>query len=253
MDDTLYLGGYRIRNATTDALADELLAHCMEGKKRRVLFANTNFIVKCRALRRTLTRQSICVVNDGIGVDLAAWLVHRRRFADNLAGTDFLPELCRRSPRPLRFFLLGSRPGVAMRAGHRLVDDYGQEVVGCCDGYDGYAALSQCGELVRRINEAKPDVVLVAFGNPKQEQWIIDHDEAVDAPLMFGVGALLDFLAGEARRAPLWVRRARLEWLFRLVCEPRRLLRRYTVDILAFLSICLTAGKGAARAGSTNY
>ncbi|ANQ85397.1 WecB/TagA/CpsF family glycosyltransferase [Azoarcus olearius] len=249
MENTLYLGGFRIRSVTGDDFADELLRHCEARERRRVVFANTNFIVQCRGLRRRLARGSVCVVNDGIGVDLAALLVHGRRFADNLAGSDFIPKLCERSPRPLRFFLLGSRPGVAMRAGQRLVEEYGQEVVGCCDGYDGFAALRESGQLAERINESGADVVLVAFGNPMQEQWMLDHDEAIEAPLMFGVGALLDFLAGEAKRAPEWVRRARLEWLYRLAREPRRLLRRYTLDIVTFLSICLLAGRGAARVG----
>lgn len=250
MDDSLYLGGYRILRTDAATLADELIAACERREKRRVLFANTNFIVQCRKLLPAMARSSVRIVNDGIGVDLAAWLVHRRRFADNLNGTDFIPRLCRTSRRPLRIFLLGARPGVAEQAARRLAIDHGQRVVGCCNGYGEFAALSGRGELAARINASGADLVLVAFGNPMQEQWILDNDDDVDAPLMFGVGALFDFLAGEARRAPAWVRKARLEWLFRLCCEPRRLLRRYTVDIVAFLSICLAAGKGAAATES---
>lgn len=248
MDDTLFLGGFRILRTTADRFADELLAAGERGEKRRVLIANTNFIVQCRRLLPAMARPSVRIVNDGIGLDIAAWLVHRRRFAENLNGTDFIPRLCRRSRRPLRFFLLGARPGVAERAARRLAVDYGQPVVGWCDGYGEFAAASARGELAARINACRADVVLVAFGNPLQEQWILDNDEAIEAPLMFGVGALFDFLAGEVRRAPGWVRRARLEWLFRLCQEPRRLMRRYTVDIVAFLSICLAAGKGGPAA-----
>ena len=84
---------------------------------------------------------------------------------------------------------------------------------------------------------------LVAFGNPGQEAWILDHCAACNAPAMFGVGALLDFLSGNARRAPSWMRTLHLEWLFRLCLEPRRLLKRYTWDMIGFFWICLRAGK----------
>ncbi len=86
-------------------------------------------------------------------------------------------------------------------------------------------------------------IVLVAFGNPAQEAWILDNSAACTAPLMFGVGALLDFLSGNARRAPRLVRTLHLEWLFRLAHEPRRLLKRYTWDLARFFRICLLAGR----------
>jgi beta-1,4-glucosyltransferase len=85
--------------------------------------------------------------------------------------------------------------------------------------------------------------MLVAFGNPLQERWILDHADALRAPLIFGVGALLDFLSGNARRAPNWVRRLRMEWLYRLLNEPRRLLKRYSWDLIVFFRQCLRAGK----------
>jgi beta-1,4-glucosyltransferase len=236
----LALGGYRVHSMAREVLAREVLAACDGGGRRQVFFANTNFVVQCRALRPRLLAPSVRVVNDGIGMDLAALLVHRRRFAENLNGTDFIPYLCTRSPRPLRLFLLGSAPGVAERAGRYLAEALGQHVVGTCDGYGEFAAAGD--ELVARINAARPDIVLVAFGNPRQEQWILDQADALHVPVLFGIGALLDFLAGKAVRAPEWVRRLHLEWLYRLVREPRRLLRRYSLDLLVFFGICLRAG-----------
>ncbi|WP_310096159.1 WecB/TagA/CpsF family glycosyltransferase [Pseudoxanthomonas sacheonensis] len=238
---SVWLGGYRMRSVTRQRLAEEVLGALNTGHKRQVFFANTNFVVQCRALRTRLQARSACVVNDGIGMDLASLLIHRRRFAENLNGTDFIPYLCTQSERPLRFFLLGSRPGVAVQAARHLVEKLGQRVVGTCDGYAEYA---EAGDgLVERINASGAEVVLVAFGNPGQEAWILDHCAACDAPAMFGVGALLDFLSGNARRAPSWVRTLHLEWLFRLSLEPRRLLKRYTWDMIGFFWICLRAGK----------
>lgn len=238
---TTWLGGYRVQSMTRERLAEDLRNALESGRKRQVFFANTNFVVQCRQLRARLQVPSVHVVNDGIGMDLASVLIHRRRFAQNLNGTDFIPYLCAQSVRPLRFFLLGSRPGVAVQAARHLVEKLGQQVVGTCDGYGEYA---EAGDgLVARINASGAEVVLVAFGNPGQEAWILDHCAACDAPVMFGVGALLDFLSGNARRAPPWMRTLHLEWLFRLCLEPRRLLKRYTWDMIGFFWICLRAGK----------
>jgi len=238
---TTWLGGYRVHSMTRERLAEDLLGALDSGRRRQVFFANTNFVVQCRPLRARLQASSVCVVNDGIGMDLASVLIHGRRFAENLNGTDFIPYLCTQRARPLRFFLLGSRPGVAAQAGRHLVEKLGQQVVGTCDGYGEYA---EAGEgLVDKINASGAEVVLVAFGNPGQEAWILEHCAACNAPVMFGVGALLDFLSGSARRAPPWVRALHLEWLFRLCLEPRRLLKRYTWDMIGFFWICLRAGK----------
>jgi beta-1,4-glucosyltransferase len=238
---TLWLGGYRLHQPSREALCAELLDALDTGHKRQVFFANTNFVVQCRPLRARLQAPSVRVVNDGIGMDLAAWLVHGRRFAENLNGTDFIPWLATRSQRPLRFFLLGARPGVAAQAGRYLEQELGQHVVGTCDGYDGFARAGD--GLVDAINASGAEVVLVAFGNPAQEAWILDNFDACHAPLMFGVGALLDFLSGNARRAPPWVRTLHMEWLFRLAHEPRRLLKRYSWDLANFFRICLLAGR----------
>ncbi len=241
MPQVTWLGGYRVHSITREYLAEELLEALESGRKRQVFFANTNFVVECQPLRARLQAPSVRVVNDGIGMDLASWLIHGRRFAENLNGTDFIPYLCTQRLRPLRFFLLGSRPGVAMLAARQLVEKLGQQVVGTCDGYAEYAKAGD--GLVDRINASGAEVVLVAFGNPRQEGWILDHCAACNAPAMFGVGALLDFLSGNARRAPSWVRALHLEWLFRLSLEPRRLLKRYTWDMIRFFWICLRDGK----------
>lgn len=240
-EQALFLGGYAVHSLPRETLEARVTETCEQGGKLQVFFANTNFIVECRPLIPRLRRPSVCIVNDGIGMDLAALLVHRRRFAENLNGTDFIPYLCSRSPRPLRFFLLGGRAGVAKKAARQLIDGLGQQVVGTCDGYAEFAAAGE--DLVRQINASQADIVLVAFGNPKQEAWILDHCDAVDAPVMFGVGALLDFLSGSVKRAPEWVRTLHLEWLFRLSREPRRLLKRYSWDLIRFFGICLRAGK----------
>ena len=239
---TVNLAGFRILSASTQAVCQAMYEACERRGKLRLFFANTNFIVHCRQLIPRIEAAPVCIVNDGIGLELAARMIHRRGFAENLNGSDFFPRFCQESTRPLRFFLFGSRPGIAEQAAQALVERFGQQVVGTCDGYGEFAALGP--ELVTRINDSGAEVVLVAFGNPLQEQWILDNSDAIDAPVMMGVGALLDFLSGTATRAPPWVRKLKMEWLYRLSREPRRLLKRYSVDLLVFFWICLRAGAG---------
>lgn len=241
--ELLPIAGFPVLRSTAGALSLRIFDALRRGEQAVLFFANTNFVVQCAPLRdRIITQRNVVIVNDGIGLDIGAWLLHRRRFLENLNGTDFIPPLLAQAKR--RVFLLGARPGVALRAAEELRGRYGVTVVGACDGFEG---LADPERVVAAINAAGAEVVLVALGNPAQERWILDHRDRLDAKLLVGVGALFDFLAGDKPRAPELVRRVRLEWLYRLALEPRRLLRRYTIDIARFLALCLARDKETAR------
>jgi exopolysaccharide biosynthesis WecB/TagA/CpsF family protein len=105
-------------------------------------------------------------------------------------------------------------------------------VVGSHHGYFNHEGER---EVIRAIRKAAPVILLVGFGNPLQEQWIVRHQAELKVPFCIGVGAFIDFASGRARRVPGWARAARLEWLFRLIMEPRRLWRRYTLGNAQFL------------------
>jgi exopolysaccharide biosynthesis WecB/TagA/CpsF family protein len=146
-------------------------------------------------------------------------------------GTDFIPDLLAAlgDLRP-RVFLYGAAPGIADRAARVLEGRCpGLRVVGTDHGF-GDATV-----VVARVRAARPDVLLVALGNPLQEAWIADHLRSLDARVAIGVGALFDYLSGNVRRAPTWVRTLRCEWLFRLALEPGRLWRRYVLGNPRFL------------------
>jgi N-acetylglucosaminyldiphosphoundecaprenol N-acetyl-beta-D-mannosaminyltransferase len=98
--------------------------------------------------------------------------------------------------------------------------------------------------IVEQINTTKPDIVWVGLSTPKQEFWMADHVARVDAPVMIGVGAAFDFLAGLKPQAPRWVQRSGFEWLFRLLTEPRRLWRRYLKNNPAFVALSLAQLSG---------
>ena len=239
--DEIVISQFAVLSTTPDRLADRLLDAVDTRRKTALFFANTNFVVQCRPLLDRVLPDSAgqvetLIVNDGVGMDIAAMLLHRRRFEHNLNGTVFTPYLFAAADRPLRVFLLGARADVLARAAAYAETQLGQNVVGSCDGYEGAADTAQ---LEARINAARPDVVLVAMGNPLQEKWILDTAPRLDAAVFIGVGALFDFWAGGKRRAPAAFRRLRIEWLYRLGLEPRRLVRRYTLDIAVFLRQCL--------------
>lgn len=232
--DWVSLGGFKVLGTTASELATRLLA-CRDNQTQATLFfANTNFIVQCQPLRHLMT-DDVLIVNDGVGMDIAARLLRGVRFQENLNGTDFLPYLFRNAAAPLRVYLIGGKPEIVARASRHVSEKLGQVVVGYCDGYTGMRANQS---LVETINQAKPDVVLVALGNPIQERWILDHRSKLDTTILAGVGALFDFWAAAKPRAPLLVQRLRMEWFYRLCLEPRRLMRRYTIDIAKFFQLC---------------
>ncbi len=239
----LPLGGYPVAAVTTAELKEILVRDLEQGRQRLLFFVNTNFVNHCEHLQAGLGDPDVILVNDGIGMDIASRLIHRKTYPDNLNGTDFVPalldELVARSKEPEgkpapRVFLLGGKPGIARRAGD-VLEQRGVTVAGA---RDGYSESRDADEVVAAMNDTGADIVLVAMGNPRQEEWILNNQPALDGRLLVGVGALLDFLAGDKPRAPEIIRRLRLEWFYRLSLEPRRLLRRYTVDIGAFLVHC---------------
>ena len=145
----------------------------------------------------------------------------------------------RAGARGWRVFLVGGSKGSARAAADRFARSCGATIAGIEDGPIGLEHAPQDEALVARIADAGANVVLVALGAPKQELWIDAHRERLAPAVAVGVGAALDFVAGAARRAPRWVRSAGLEWLFRLLHEPRRLARRYLRNDPKILAILL--------------
>jgi len=200
----------------------------------RLAFLNAhcvNLVRRDTAYRRALS--DCLVLPDGIGVDIAAKLLYGARFRENLNGTDFVPRLLSALKRPQRVALIGGAAGVAERAAARLRHlaprhDY----IVVADGF--FDAASQPAVLTD-LERAEADIVLVAMGVPAQELFLANALDARHGRLFVGVGALFDFLAGNVSRAPIVVRRLRMEWVWRLGLEPSRLWRRYILGNPAFL------------------
>lgn len=183
---------------------------------------------------RRLLRSAALVLNDGAGVALAA-LMRGARFPENLNGSDFNPrilELAARRRWPVYF--LGARPGVAARAAERMRARIPRlEVAGT---RDGYFERDRDAEVAAAVRASGAAIVMVAMGNPLQERWLAANLGATGARLGVGVGAFFDFSAGVVPRAPAWMNRLGIEWVYRLYQEPRRMWRRYLVGNAEFVA-----------------
>ena len=177
---------------------------------------------------RKILNQAFLNTPDGMPM---VWMGRLLGFHDmgRVYGPDLMMRLCELSPaRGLRHFLYGGAPGVADELRRRLEQRFpGLKIVGTHSPPFRPLTAAEEEELVRRVGELKPDIFWIGLSTPKQEQFMAQYWQRLDATLFFGVGAAFDFHAGRVRQAPLWMQRSGLEWLFRLGCEPRRLWKRY--------------------------
>lgn len=232
--ESVAIGPVRIARLTGAAARARIIAALDGPKPLCVAFCNAHtakLAFDDPAFARTL--RDMLVLNDGLGIDLAARVLGHAPFTENLNGTDFVPALLRETTRPLRLFLLGAKPDVLARAAAALTHRYPQHtIVGARHGFFARDALPGIADA---IVMGDADIVFCAMGNPRQEEVITELAERRAAPVLIGVGALFDFLADAVPRAPKLVRRMRMEFVYRLAQEPKRLGRRYTIEVLAFL------------------
>ncbi len=221
---------------------DEALRHIDDafsnGTPLTVAFANANLLNIARtnpAFRDVLA--GFLVLNDGIALDLASRVIHGRAFPDNLNGTDFIPSFLRSTPHQLRVYILGGAPGVAETSLRKLALTYPRHTF--VGAHSGFFEETDIENIVRAIRGLKADILLIGMGNPKQEWWLAQHLHETGCKIGFAIGAFIDFSAGNVARAPQIFRTLRIEWLFRLALEPKRLLKRYTLDTGQFLGAAL--------------
>jgi N-acetylglucosaminyldiphosphoundecaprenol N-acetyl-beta-D-mannosaminyltransferase len=198
---------------------------------------NVDFLVQARRdveLRRILFEAHL-VLCDGTPLVWASRVLGNA-LPERVAGADLVPLLVQiAAQKKYRLFLLGAAPAAAQRAVTRLQQQYPELVIaGHYSPPFNHLLEMDHEEIKRRIVEAKPDLLFVSFGCPKQEKWVAMHYRSLGVPVTAGVGATIDFLAGQVKRAPLWMQRSGTEWIFRLAQEPRRLLRRYVTDLWVF-------------------
>ncbi|MDR2665237.1 MAG: WecB/TagA/CpsF family glycosyltransferase [Oscillospiraceae bacterium] len=236
--------GVGFDNVTTKEAAGLAMEMISQRERAYVVTPNPEIIWMCRKdprLREAIGGAAL-VLPDGVGVTLGARILGRP-LRSRAPGVDFFAELVANlAPARGRIFLLGARPGVAEEAARNLSVQYpGIAVVGTRDGY-----FDDDREVIRIINEAAPDLLAVCLGSPRQELWMAQNAPLLDVPLSAGLGGTLDVISGRVRRAPVLWQKLGIEWLYRLIREPRRL--RRIVKLPAYLfAVSLSALRGTRK------
>ena len=236
--ETVSILGTAVSRLTLEQLLDRIDEVAKSGPKKIFDYANIHALNTAyeNAWLKDFYNSCDSVFCDGVGVQLAAKFIGSpipERFTPP-DWIDRLAEQCVQSKRSV--FFLGSREGVAERVAEKLKALHpGLRVVGTHHGFFDKELKSEANLLVHTlINQASPDVLIVGFGTPLQERWLLENYQLVQAHVFLAVGAMFDYLAGNVSRGPRWMTDRGLEWLSRLVIEPRRLWKRYLIGIPVF-------------------
>lgn len=184
-------------------------------------------------------RNANLVLTDGKPLLWIAKL-YKNPIKEKVSGSDLFPELCKLAAlKGYRIFFLGAAEGVAKKAAQRLQKKYiGLQVVGTYSPPFGFEKdKEEIQKILLMIHEANPHILIVGLGAPKQEKFIYRYREEFGVPFSIGLGASLDFEAGNVRRSPKWMSNMGLEWLYRMVQDPKRLIKRYLIDMIKIIPL----------------
>jgi N-acetylglucosaminyldiphosphoundecaprenol N-acetyl-beta-D-mannosaminyltransferase len=239
--ESIEIFGVKINRVDTDAALAIMEGFIREGGPHMVVTADSSCVVIAQddPQLRDIVNNADLITPDGTGILWAA-----RRFGtplmERVSGCDMVDHMCERGAKKgYRVFLLGSAPGIADEAGEKLKERYpGLNVVGT---QHGFFSSEESKGLVRSIRDLKPDLLFVAMGIPRQEKWISENLKELGVPVCIGVGGTFDVISGRVKRAPEWMQRRGLEWVYRLVSDPKKIKKVMTLPIFAWMVI--KAGK----------
>ncbi len=228
--------GLRIARLTFAQTVDRVEALIQQGQPSFFITANLHYaMLSSRESRLAeVNRKAAFLVADGMPL---VWYsrLWSKGVPERVTGADLVWGLCERAAeRGYRVFLLGGRPGVAEAAGAVLQHRYPRLQIAGIEAPNALESLSpeEHRALLERIGQAKAHLLFAALGQPKGELWLAEHLEKIGVPVGVQIGASLDFVVGRVPRAPCWVQRSGLEWLWRVAREPVRLTPRYVSDAL---------------------
>lgn len=248
--------GIPVDNMSMDEVLDAVKKGIAEGGFHQIATANADFLINSihdEELQEILRRCDL-ILADGMPLVWASRLMGTG-LKERVTGSDLVPRLAELSAQHgYRVFLLGADEESSARAAAWMEEHY----PGICIAgrfSPEFRPLEEMDheDILFRIQSARPDILLVAFGNPKQEKWLAMHRSRLNVPICIGVGASLDFLSGKVSRAPMWMQRSCVEWLYRASQEPSRLAKRYfnnAVGLLRYLTVQLVATLAQAKQSS---
>lgn len=242
MDERYDVIGSRVTRANTRSALDAVVERLRAGEGGYVCFTNVHAVVVARQdpSFRSVINDSFMSLPDGKPI---YWIGRLRRAGPvrQVAGPEFFTTLLsQRQTPPLRHYFYGSRPEVLSALVGRLRSRFPDvDIVGAASPAFRELSAEEKASEIDRIKASGADIIWVALGAPKQERWMAENWRALRPAVLLGVGAAFDIHAGAVARAPAWMRRVGLEWLFRLVQEPRRLWKRYAYTNSMFLCYLL--------------
>ncbi len=221
--DAVPILGVKVHCIEMDSALQRLNEFIEQRMPRHIVTADASMLVMARedAELRSIIEHAALVTPDSYGI---LWAAHRLRapMRERVSGVDIVEHLCALSPQKgYRIFFFGAAPGVAELAAERMRTLYpGASIVGTrC----GFFTPEELPAILQEIRAAQPHVLCVAMGIPKQEKWIAAHMAELQVPVSIGVGGTLDVLSGTVRRAPRLFQKLRLEWLWRLLSNPKKI------------------------------
>ncbi len=244
--DRIEAWNVRLSDVTMDEALSAIDEFVRSRSPHQIVTSDASAIVRAQhdtELRRIMQEADL-VTADGAGVVAMARLLDLP-IRERVSGCDMVYRICDlAAERGYSLYLLGGEPGVADMAAERIAERCaGLQVAGT---QHGYFRPEEEPQIIEQIKAVRPDVLLVALGIPKQEKWIRRHLQSLGVPVCIGVGGSLDVVAGKVRRAPPWVQRSGLEWLYRTVREPRRLPRLAALPAFALMTLRAALSRRAA-------
>ena len=246
----------RILNVDIDNVTSSQLLNGEVGR-RFVFPVNVDVLMKLQRDRGfydavTGNRSEICLCQDSQVMKMAVGIFLRSEFRERISGSDFFPEFCRHhaSNGKVKVFLLGAMDGVANRAMSRINESVGRRIVVAAHSptYGFEHDAEECEKIVSLVNHSGANVLAMGVGAPKQEMWMLEYAAEMPGIERFiAIGATIDFMAGNVPRSPRWMSESGLEWLYRLIREPRRLARRYLIDDAPFFWLLMKQRLGLYR------
>lgn len=242
MRERVNILGVKIDKVAVEEAADIIMGFIENGEETKAVYTPNSEIVmqgyRNEEIRNALNDAELLTA-DGIGVVYASKIL-KNPIPERCAGYDTACCLLEKmGERGRSVYLFGSKPGIADKAAEEMIKKYPGLVVAGCD--DGYFDEAKEKEIIARINEKSPDVLFVCLGAPKQEMWIAKHKNELNCRVCMGLGGSLDVFAGEVERAPEFYQKHGIEWLYRLIKQPKRIVRM--MDLPKFAVTVMLKGR----------
>lgn len=232
-----------INNINKDETIEIISKWLLENKTNvfTIFTPNTEIIMLCDKddnLKRIINDGSL-VLPDGIGLIIAS-KIKNKPLKQRITGFDTSIEILKiAKENNYKIYLLGGAPGVSGKAAKKITEEYGNIICGNHHGYfkgnhTGYKNDIEELEIINNINSLKPDILFVGFGSPKQEMWIDLNKHNLHTKLIIGNGGSMDVISGNVKRAPMFFQKFGLEWLYRLIKDPKRIKRQTVLPIFIF-------------------